>query len=319
MRANIKICSMALLDIFKTRRRDVALVLSSGGARGLAHVGAIHALESRGFHITSVAGTSMGSIVGSMYAAGQLDDYASWMQTIDKKKMRQLTDYSLSLNHLVKGERIIEAMKQIVPDVNIEDLPIPLRIISTDLNSGKEVVFSKGSMYEAIRASISIPAYFEPVALRDMLLIDGGISNPLPLDRVKRSGKDLLVAINVSGHDYEGMYHRQKMVRQWQLKNVKALQLIQKVVGEDALNLQYNYLSLLNRTVSIAISQNARKAIRLNKPDILVDIPMKRYGSGDYDKFDRLEEIGRRKTLEAIDKFLAKDPLAALPLTQNKP
>lgn len=308
---------MALLDIFKTRRRDVALVLSSGGARGLAHVGAIHALESRGFHITSVAGTSMGAIVGSMFAAGQLEEYSQWMQTIDKRKMRQLTDFSLSLNHVVKGDRIVEAMKAVVADQDIESLPIPLRIIATDLVSGKEVVFSKGSMYEAMRASFSIPSYFEPVSRQGMLLIDGGMSNPLPLDRVARNGKDLLVAINVSGHDYEGMYRRQKAMREWQIRNIPGLRLVQRVLGPEAMEPEFNYLSMLNRAFSISISQNARKAIRLNKPDILVNIPMRRYGGGDYDKFDRLEEIGRKKTLEAIDKFLAKDPLANITPTKQ--
>lgn len=295
---------MALLDIFKTHRRDVALVLSSGGARGLAHIGAIRALEERGFRITSIAGTSMGAIVGGMYASGHLDDFSRWMRTITRRKMRRLTDYSFSLNHMVKGDRIVEAMKQVAPDMNLQDMPIPVRFVATDLVSGKEVIFRRGSMYEAMRASFSIPVYYEPVSMGDMLLIDGGISNPLPLDRVARNGRDLLVAINVSGHDYEGIYHRQKAAREWQIKSTPGLSLLQKVLGENAMEPEFNYATLLNRTISIGISQNARKAIRLNPPDILLDLPMKRFGGFDFDKSAKLEEIGYRKMMERIDRFL---------------
>ena len=112
--------------------RDVALVLSSGGARGLAHIGAIEELEAQGYRIRSIVGCSMGAIVGGMYAAGKLTEYKEWMQTIDKKKILSLLDISFSLDHLVKGEKIIEAMKEIVPDVKIEDLPIPFKAVATD-------------------------------------------------------------------------------------------------------------------------------------------------------------------------------------------
>ena len=185
----------------KKERKEVALVLSTGGARGLAHIGAIDELLASGYHIHSVAGTSMGALVGGMFAAGRLDDYRQWMETVDKKKIFQLTDFSLSLNHIVKGDRIIQAMKDVVPDVNIEDLPIPYCAIATDAVSGTEVVFTRGSLYEAIRASISLPLFFDPVRQGDQVLVDGGLVNPLPLNRVKRSKHDLLVAVNVSGHD----------------------------------------------------------------------------------------------------------------------
>ena len=105
--------------------KDIALVLSSGGARGLAHIGAIEALEEHGYHISSIAGCSMGALIGGVYAAGKLKEYREWMKTIDRKKMLELTDFSFSINHLVKGDRIIEAIMAFVPDMAIEDLPIP--------------------------------------------------------------------------------------------------------------------------------------------------------------------------------------------------
>lgn len=293
---------MRLTDIFHKDKRNVALVLSSGGARGLAHIGAIEELERRGYHITSVAGTSMGALVGGMYASGHLDDFRRWMSRIDKKKMRALTDYSIGLDHFVKGDRIIEAIMQIVPDMNIEDLPIPFRAVATDWNTGREVIFTKGSLYEAIRASISIPGFFSPVHRGDRLLIDGGITNPLPLDRVVRKKDDLLVAVNVSGHDYAGLYKRRKAIDAWKQKNSRLAGFLYKLLPEG-MDPNVNYFTLISQTVSICIAQNARRAILLNPPHILADIPMKRYGSADYDKFEPIRKVGQKQMEAAIDRF----------------
>ena len=106
-------------------KKNIALVLSSGGARGLAHIGVIEELESQGYQISSIAGCSMGALIGGVYAAGKLNEFREWMKTVDRKKMLELTDFSLSLNHIVKGKRIIEAIMEFVPDVAIEELPIP--------------------------------------------------------------------------------------------------------------------------------------------------------------------------------------------------
>lgn len=285
----------------KKERKEVALVLSTGGARGLAHIGAIDELLASGYHIHSVAGTSMGALVGGMFAAGRLDDYREWMETVDKKKIFQLTDFSLSLNHIVKGDRIIQAMKDVVPDVNIEDLPIPYCAIATDAVSGTEVVFTRGSLYEAIRASISLPLFFDPVRQGDQVLVDGGLVNPLPLNRVKRSKHDLLVAINVSGHDYRGQVELRRIVKEQQNERSKMMQLLNRIMPDDA---DMNYYTLLNRSISIMINRNAQQALKITPPDILVDIPMKRYSTFDFDKMERISAIGRNKTRAAIDKFL---------------
>ena len=183
--------------------KDVALALSSGGARGLAHIGAIEELEAQDYRITSIAGCSMGALIGGVYAAGKLEEFRDWMKTVDKKKIFELTDFSLSLNHIVKGTRIIEAIMEFVPDVPIEALPIPYCAVATDWKSGHEVVFRKGSLFQAIRASISLPIFYEPVRRNDMILIDGGVTNPIPMNRVTRHKGDILVGVDVSGHDYK--------------------------------------------------------------------------------------------------------------------
>ena len=284
-----------------TKTKNVALALSSGGARGLAHIGAIEELEAQGYHISSIAGCSMGALIGGVYAAGKLNEFREWMKNIDRKKMLGLIDFSLSLNHIVKGTRIIEAIMEFVPDVNIEDLPIPYCAVATDLKAGREVMFRKGSLFKAIRASISLPSFYEPVTLHDMILIDGGIINPLPLNRVKRQAGDILVGVDVSGHDYKA---------QWdELQRLTAIQKHDKSLKSKILdmlipdNIEFNYYTVLSRASSLMIRQNSILMAKLTNPDILVDIQMNRYGTFDFDKSEKLIAIGRQKTSQAIDKY----------------
>ena len=162
-------------------KRRAALVLAGGGARGVAHIGAIEELESQGFEVHAVAGTSMGALVGGMYASGHLEAFKEWMYTLDKYKVFSLVDFALSTEGLVKGNRVIGAMKELVPDVKIEQMPLPFAAVAADLLTGREVVLERGGLYDAIRASISIPSV-----------------NPLPLNRVRREPGDVLVAVDVS-------------------------------------------------------------------------------------------------------------------------
>ena len=288
----------------KPEKKDVALVLSSGGARGLAHIGAIEVLEEQGYHITSMAGCSMGALIGGVYAAGKLHEFREWMKGIDRKKMLELTDFSLSLTHFVKGNRIIEAIMEFVPDVAIEDLPIPYCAVATDWAAGREVVFRTGSLFEAIRASISLPSFYKPVHRDGMILIDGGVVNPIPLNRVVRHKGDILVGVDVSGHDYkaqEDMKHELSERR----KNNRSItaQILNKLIPD---NIDFNYYTMLSRTSSLMIRQNSKLMAQLMKPDMLVDIQMSRYGSFDYDKSEKLIAIGRQKTIKVLNTQRAK-------------
>lgn len=284
--------------------KDIALALSSGGARGLAHIGVIEELESQGYHITSIAGCSMGALIGGVYAAGKLEEFREWMKTVDRKKMLELTDFSLSLNHIVKGTRIIKAIMEFVPDIPIEDLPIPYCAVATDWISGREVVIDKGSLFEAIRASISLPSFYEPVQRDGMILIDGGVVNPIPMNRVLRHEGDLLVGVDVSGHDYKAQWEKQQRQAEIQKhdKSLKA-KLLDMIIPD---NIEFNYYTLLSRTSSIMIRQNSLLMAQLAKPDILIDIQMSRYGSFDYDKSERLIAIGHNKAQQAISKYTSE-------------
>lgn len=287
---------------FVAMKKKIALVLSGGGARGLAHIGAIETLESHGYEITSIAGCSMGALIGGMYAAGKLPEVKDWVLALDRRKVLSLVDFSLSLTHLVKGDRVMEALKEIVPDVNIENLPIPYTAVATDWNSGKEVIFDHGSLYDAIRASISIPLFLNPVRREDMLLVDGGLVNSLPLNRVVRHSGDLLFGINVSTHDYQGELLMQQFVERKLLSKSMPAAIMNRIMKHfEGINI--NYVTLLMRTIAIMLEQNTRQQILISRPDLVVQVPMKRYGVFDFDKAAAILQIGKHKTSRALRRF----------------
>ena len=185
--------------------KNVALALSSGGPRGFAYIGAIEVLQERGYRLTSVAGSSAGSLFGGIFAAGGLEPFKEWLFGLDPVQVVSLMDFALSRNSLVKGDKIIRAIKERVPDVRIEDLPIPFAAVASDLFTGEPVVFREGPLFTAIRASISIPSMFRPVKWRRHTLVDGGLVNTFPLDLVQRSGDDILVGFNVNRIDAESI------------------------------------------------------------------------------------------------------------------
>ena len=282
-------------------KKDVALVLSSGGARGLAHIGAIEELLARGYRITSVAGSSMGALVGGVYAAGKLEAFHDWVKGIDKKRMLELIDFSLSINHLAKGDRIIEAIMEFVPDVAIEDLPIPYCAVATDLTSGREVLFNKGSLFKAIRASITLPTFYKPVERDGMVLIDGGVINPIPLNRVKRQEGDILVGVDVNVHDFKSQWEEMHKSPEPKKDDTSLKTKILDMITPDDINL--NYYTVLSRASRMMIHQNSILMAELMKPDILVNIQMDKYGVFDFYKSEKIVALGKRNMSRAINEY----------------
>lgn len=282
-------------------KKDVALVLSSGGARGLAHIGAIEELLAHGYRITSVAGSSMGALVGGVYAAGKLEAFRDWVKGIDKKRMLELIDFSLSINHLAKGDRIIEAIMEFVPDVAIEDLPIPYCAVATDLTSGREVLFNKGSLFKAIRASITLPTFYKPVERDGMVLIDGGVINPIPLNRVKRQEGDILVGVDVNVHDFKSQWEEMHKSPEPKKNDTSLKTKILDMITPDDINL--NYYTVLSRASRMMIHQNSILMAELMKPDILVDIQMDKYGVFDFYKSEKIVALGKKKMSQAINEY----------------
>lgn len=286
--------------------KNVALVLSSGGARGIAHIGVIEELLSQGYNITSVAGCSMGSLVGGMFASGHLTEYKEWMFAIDKKRIWSLSDISISANSLVKGDKIIRELKKTIPDCNLEDCAIPCSIVATDIRNEREVVFDSGSMYEAIRASISMPFFLKPQKRDRMLLVDGGLINPLPLNRVDRSSGAMVVAVNVSAFDRsdhskptdtpEGHAGALEYIKQ-KLGRIPMLKKIETADDEDQ---NSNFYSLLDNAFGIMIEQNCELSAQLYPPDVMINVPMNSFSGFDYDRARELYDLGRTLTTEAL-------------------
>lgn len=176
----------------------VSLVLSSGGARGLAHIGVIQWLEEHGYRIRSVSGASMGALVGGIYAAGGLDSYTAWVCALQRMDIVRLLDLSLSRNSLFKGMRIINVLRELIGDCEIESLEVDFTAVATDLDLGREVWLRRGSLFDAIQASIAIPTIFAPVRRDGRLLVDGGLINPVPVAPTLNDSTDLTVVVNVN-------------------------------------------------------------------------------------------------------------------------
>ncbi len=177
------------------RPTTVSLVLGSGGARGYAHIGAIRELEQRGFQVAAIAGSSMGALVGGLYAAGKLEAFADWALTLRRVDILRLLDVSLLSPGVIRAERIMDRVRELVGDTAIEDLPVPFTAVATELDAGHEVWLQRGSLASAIRASIALPGVFAPVVLDGRLLVDGGLMDPLPVAPTAAVATDLTVAI----------------------------------------------------------------------------------------------------------------------------
>ncbi len=175
----------------------VGLALGGGGALGYAHIGVIEALEESDIHVDCVAGTSMGAIVGGAYASGltiaQMKAFASKVRTFD------LIDLNLRMGGVLSGRKAKGVLKRIMPDIKIEETNIPFRCVAVDILSGKEYVWKKGSLIQAVRSSMSVPGVFVPVKHEKLSLVDGGIVNNVPEDVVRDMGADIVIGIDVIG------------------------------------------------------------------------------------------------------------------------
>lgn len=187
--------------------KRVALVLGSGGARGLAHIGIIRYIESLGHEIVYISGCSMGALVGGIYAAGQLEPYAEWARKLEKRDMFSLLDFAFGWTGLFKGDRLMGVLKELVGDHVIEKLPIGFTAVATDLIEQREIWLNRGSLFDAIRASIAIPTVFTPHVYLGRVLVDGGLLNPIPIAPALNQSADMIVAVNLNAHSRRARAH----------------------------------------------------------------------------------------------------------------
>ncbi len=287
--------------------KNIALVLSGGGARGIAHIGVIEELQKRGYEITSIAGTSMGALVGGMYAAGKLEEYKEWMCSLDKMKVFSLVDFTFSADGIVKGDKVLNAIREFVPDTNIEDLKIAYSATAADIENHKELVYRSGSLYEAIRASIAIPMVITPVIKDNAIIVDGGVVNNLPISNVKRNKGDLLVAVYVNANvqliKLNISKKEEKVKKSVYLQKLNEFYEQLNIISPKPKKEKLGYFTLIDKTIVSASLQLVQLSIQKNPPDILVNISRDTCGTYDFYKADELIEIGRMAAIESLDKF----------------
>lgn len=280
-------------------KKDITLVLSGGGARGIAHIGVIEELVKLNVNIASISGTSMGALIGGIYAVGKLEEFKQWMLKVNRTKIFKLIDFSFSTQGLVKGERIFNEIKEFITDVNIEDLPIKYTATAFDIANGREVVFDKGSLYNAIRASISIPTIFTPLTLGDSVFIDGGVVNNIPINTAKRVQNDIVIAVNVNAGISDNVVYFSEIE-----------QLIKQDKGTNKtshrINKNVNYFFLVNNSLVTMTNHISNLILEKYPPDVLVEIP--RNGAGIFEFYNAKTIInsGKEHFINSIPEIQSK-------------
>jgi len=287
--------------------KTVSLVLGSGGARGLAHIGIINWLEEHNYKIVSVSGSSIGALIGGVYALGKLDEYEHWVRAISATDMVKLLDFSFSRDGFVRGEKIISTLKELTGDSLIEDLPIPFIAVASDVVREREVWLKNGSLFDAIRASISLPLFFEPAEINGDKLLDGGILNPVPIAPTFNDDSDITVAVNLGGKPDPAFRMPELTTEEDEDEDdfsakvadfVRSLDISKKVAATDTVSM----LDIANRTFDAMQSAIARQQLAAYPPDIQLVIPNNVCNTLEFDRAPEMIQLG----YELAERELAK-------------
>ena len=318
--------------------KRVALALGSGGARGYAHIGVINELRSRGYEVVGVAGSSMGALVGGLFAAGSLEEFTEWSTTLTQRAVLRLLDPSITAAGVFRAGRFLDAVREILGEVTIEQLPIPYTAVTTDLLAGKSVWLQRGLLTEAIRASIAIPGVIAPHVLNGRLLADGGILDPLPMAPIASANADLTVAVSVSGMEAdqagdvpagpETRATRERLNKL--LRSTSALfdrfgpaEVVDPddvpddtddpdgVTDDDTLADDVRESSMpklgsfavMMRTIDIAQAALARHQMAAYPPDVLIEVPRTACRSLDFHRAAEVIALGHELAARALDRL----------------
>jgi NTE family protein len=293
-----------------TRRPTVALALGAGGAKGLAHIGAIEELEAQGFEIVAIAGCSMGALIGGIHAAGKLDIYRDWVCSLDKLDVLKLVDWSFSFagGGLIKGEKIIGTMLELIGDVRIEDLPIAFTAVATDIEREREVWLTRGSLFDAVRASIAIPTLFRPHSIDGRLLVDGALLNPVPVTPLIRERADYVIAVSIDG-PAESTLPVEISANPTKSKGGIGRLLSRLLPGSELRNAdgakehELGALRLLEQSMDLMQANLSRLRLAAYQPDLLVQLARNVSTVYAFHRARELIELGREKTREALESW----------------
>ncbi len=312
----------------------VALALGSGGARGYAHIGVIIELQKRGYEIVGIAGSSMGALVGGLQAAGKLDEFAEWAKSLTQRAVLRLLDPKITAAGVLRAAKILDAVRDILGEVTIEELPIPYTAVTTDLIAGKSVWLQRGPVDEAIRASIAIPGVITPHVLDGRLLADGGILDPLPMAPIAAVNADLTIAVSLSGSEAGGRYEptdaepsatTEWLNRMWRstsslLDTNAARSVLDTQTGRAMLSRfssaadeddpdvvpdggsvpTMGSFEVMNRTIDIAQAALARHTLAAYPPDLLIEVPRTACRSLEFHRAAEVIDIGHELGAQAI-------------------
>ena len=291
----------------KTNKRTVSLVLGSGGARGLAHIGVIHWLEEDNYEIRSIVGCSIGAVIGGIYAAGKLDVYEQWVRSITKVDIVTLLDLSWEKSGLVRGDKLINTLIKLVGEQLIEDLPFAYTAVATDIKGQKEIWIKSGSLFGAMRASFAIPLLFTPFKYKGGDLVDGGVLNPVPIAPTFSDETDITIAVNLGGPAQNPE----------QRSTLSAAPASPSSPLRERIN---RFINQLQRSVAsrgsgdwgaydIAIkafetmqSTIARQKLAAYPPDIVIEIARNACQTLEFDRASEMIELGYRRAKECLSK-----------------
>jgi len=251
--------------------KNINLVLSGGGARGIAHIGVIEELENQGYIIKSISGTSMGALVGAVYASGKLTAFKNWLFTLSKMDVFKMMDFTLSKQGFIKGDKIFDKMSEFISDSTIESLALPLVISATNITTNTEVIFKTGNLFEAVRASISIPTVFTPVKKGNDILIDGGVINNLPISNIQRFDDDLLVVVDVN-----------------------------RTQADENEKSKLGFLDIMNKSLLLLMERVTELSIEKYKPDLIINVSGESAKILDFHKAKYMVSLGKESVLSTI-------------------
>jgi NTE family protein len=291
------------------KSESVSLVLGSGGARGLAHIGVIHWLEEHNYEIRSVAGSSMGALIGGIYALGRLADFENWVRAITKVDIVSLLDVSLVGGGLVRGDKIIETLKDFLGDAMIEDLPIKYTAVASNIATEKEVWISNGPLFDAIRASISIPLFFTPATYGGERLVDGGVLNPVPIAPTFDDHTDMTIAVNLNGPrvaEPEGRIPERLDDATPSDLGDQIKQFIGKLSGGVAPSgrRELGFQEVASQSFETMQRTIARHKLAVYPPDLLIEISRSACKVLEFDRAQEMIDLGYRTAQEAYDRYV---------------
>ena len=294
--------------------KTVSLVLGSGGARGLAHIGVIRWLEQHGYQIKSISGCSIGALVGGAYAAGKLEEFETWVRAINKVDILNLLDFSWRTSGLVKGDRIINTLTGLVGDIDIDDLAIKYTAVAADIVHEKEVWMNSGPLFDAIRASISLPLFFTPFCYQGVDLIDGGVLNPVPIAPTFGDNTDLTIAVNLGGSPLhqptdtsavKACYSANASQQKDDTLSTVISEFVSSVIGRDNRLVEpsssdWDAYDVANQSFDAMQGTIARQKLAAYPPDYFIEIARNACGTLEFDRADEMIALGYHKAQQSL-------------------